>query len=137
MSNEFRDRIARSIRDAVRLRYGPGARDILQRGGEVFLNSSEADTAADAALTVVQPKLDAKDDETKRLREQRDQARAAIRAAGELINDAHWAEKPVDVQRIVEILGEVDQLCPACWRLHGTWCPPFGGPGYGNSSEET
>jgi hypothetical protein len=62
-SDGLRERIARRIRDAVRLRYGPNARDILERGGEVCMNSGEADMAASAALAEVQADLDAKDAE--------------------------------------------------------------------------
>lgn len=76
----LRDQMARSIRDAVRLRYGPGSREILERGGEVCLNGGEADTAADAALAVVQPLLDVKDAEIERLRELL-KVEAAVRSA--------------------------------------------------------
>lgn len=69
-----------------------------------------------------------------RVREQRDQARLAVRAAAQLADgDDPNEDRPtaVDAARLAEILGEVDQYCPGCWRLHGTWCDPHGGTGYG------
>lgn len=60
--SSLRDQIARKIRDAVSLTYGPNATEILTRGGTVHLTGAEADTAADAALAVImsahQPDLD-------------------------------------------------------------------------------
>lgn len=67
---QLAERIAAASRN-VKLRLGPNALGMAQRGEPIILSGNEADELADAVRAIVQPELD-------RLRAERDQARAQL-----------------------------------------------------------
>jgi hypothetical protein len=62
------------------------------------------------------------------LAEQRDQARMAVDRAEKLAEEAADARTTVAPRALPEAVADVAQLCPDCWRIHGLWCHPYGGP---------
>lgn len=66
--------------------------------------------------------------ERDRHREQRDRARMAVDRAERLADAASHAETDVSAQALADAVEDVASLCPGCWRPHGLWCHPYGGP---------
>lgn len=67
------DRIETAAR-TIRLRLGPNAISMAQRGEPIGLSGGEASDLAAAAMAVVQPELDQRDAEITRLRAELEQA---------------------------------------------------------------
>lgn len=67
-------------------------------------------------------------DELERLREQRDRARMAVDRVSRLFDSDAIDETGLSHEAVSDAIADVAQLCPGCWRIHGTWCHPYGGP---------
>jgi hypothetical protein len=67
-------------------------------------------------------------EENDQLREQRDAARMAVDRVERLASGALDTGKELNPVAVIDIILDVSQRCPGCWRLHGLWCHPYGGP---------
>lgn len=67
-------------------------------------------------------------DQLERLRGQRDRARMAVDRVSRLFDSDAIDETGLSPDAVSDAIADVDQLCPGCWRIHGTWCHPYGGP---------
>ena len=71
MSTQREDEIARIVREHIRVGpIGSNSREIIERGGHVWLTPSEAREVAVAVLAFMAPELDALEAENAKLRQQ-------------------------------------------------------------------